>query len=99
MGYSIGKWEGDTLVVDTRGFVGENDWLDFGGHPATDALHFVERYRRRDFGHMDIQFTVDDPKAYTKPWTFNVPFDLLPDTELIEQICDNEKDAAHLVGK
>ena len=95
----IGKWEGDTLIVDTRGFVGENDWLDFGGHPATDALHFVERYRRRDFGHMDIQFTVDDSKAYMKPWTFTVPFDLLPDTELIEQICDNEKDAAHLVGK
>ena len=99
MGYSIGKWEGDTLIVDTRGFVGENDWLDFGGHPATDALHFVERYRRRDFGHMEIQFTVDDSKAYMKPWTFTVPFDLLPDTELIEQICDNEKDAAHLVGK
>jgi hypothetical protein len=98
MGYSIGKWEGDTLVVDTRGFVDET-WLDFGGHPATDALHFVERYRRRDFGHLDIQFTVDDSKAYMKPWTFTVPFDVLPDTELIEQICDNEKDAAHLVGK
>ena len=98
MGYSIGKWEGDTLVVDTRGFVDET-WLDFGGHPATDALHVVERYRRRDFGHMDIQFTFDDSKAYVKPWAVTVPFDLLPDTELIEQICDNEKDAGHLVGK
>ena len=98
MGYSIGKWDGDTLVVETRGFV-DDTWLDFGGHPATDALHVVERYRRRDFGHMDIEFTFDDSKAYTKPWTITIPFDLLPDTELIEQICDNEKDAAHLVGK
>jgi len=98
MGHSTGKWEGDTLIVDTRGFVDET-WLDFGGHPATDALHVVERYRRRDFGHMDIQFTFDDPKAYTKPWTVTVPFDLLPDTELIEQICDNEQDVAHMVGK
>jgi hypothetical protein len=98
LGYSIGTWEGDTLVVDTRGFVDET-WLDFSGHPATDALHFVERYHRRDFGHLDIQFTVDDPKAYLKPWAVNVPFDVLPDTEMLEQICDNEKDTAHIVGK
>ena len=98
LGYSIGKWEGETLVVDTRGFVDET-WLDFGGRPATDALHVIERYRRRDFGHLEIQFTFDDPKAYVKPWTVTVPFDLLPDTEIIEQICDNELDAGHLVGK
>jgi hypothetical protein len=63
------------------------------------ALHVVERYLRRDFGHLDIQFTFDDSKAYVTPWTVTAPFDLLPDTELIEQICDNEKDAAHLIGK
>ena len=98
LGYSLGKWEGDTLVVDTAGFVDET-WLDFRGHPATDALHIVERVRRRDFGHLEIQFTIDDSKAYVKPWTVTMTFDLLADTELIEHICENEKDAIHLVGK
>jgi len=97
-GYSRGTWEGDTLVVDTTGFV-DDTWLDFRGHPATDALHLVERYRRRDFGHLEIQFTIDDPKAYLKPWNVTMTFDLLPDTELLEHICDNERDAAHIVGK
>ena len=98
MGYSVGKWEGDTLVVDTKGF---NDigWLDDMGHPQTEALHVTERFRRRDFGHMDLQLTVDDPKAYTKPWTVKLGLDLLPDEELIEAICENEKDAQHMVGK
>jgi hypothetical protein len=68
-------------------------------NPATDALHLVERYRRTDFGHLQIQFTIDDPKAYVKPWNVTMSFDLLPDTELIEHICENEKDAALLVGK
>jgi hypothetical protein len=98
LGYSLGRWEDDTLVVDTRGFVNDT-WLDFGGHPATDALHFIERYRRRDFGHMDVEFTVDDPKAYLKPWSFAVSYDLLPDTEIFESTCENERDAPHLVGK
>jgi hypothetical protein len=98
LGHSRGKWEGDTLVVDTVGFVDET-WLDFRGHPATDALHIVERIRRRDFGHLEVQFTIDDSKAYVKPWTVTMMFDLLPDTELIEHICENETDAAHLVGK
>ena len=98
LGYSRGNWEGDTLVVDTVGFV-DATWLDFRGHPATDALHIVEHFRRRDFGHLEIQFTIDDSKAYAKPWTVAMSFDLLPDTELIEHICENEKDAAHLVGK
>jgi len=97
-GYSRGTWEGDTLVVDTTGLV-DDTWLDFRGHPATDALHLVERYRRRDFGHLEIQFTIDDPKAYLKPWNVTMTFDLLPDTELLEHICDNERDAAHIVGK
>ena len=97
-GYSRGTWEGDTLVIDTTGFVNDQ-WLDFRGHPATDALHIVERHRRRDFGHLEIQFTIDDPKAYQKPWNVTMTFDLLPDTELIEHICENERDAARLVGK
>jgi hypothetical protein len=97
-GYSLGRWEGDTLVVDTKGFVNDT-WLDFRGHPSTDALHIVERYLRRDFGHMEIQFTIDDAKSYTKPWTVSMSFDLLPDTELIEHICENEKDASHLGRK
>ncbi len=99
MGYSVGHWEGDTLVVESSGFVGDN-WLDNNGHPGTEALHLTERFRRRDFGHIDAAITVDDPKAYTKPWTVNLKFNLNPDTELIEYVCDeNEKDVAHLVGK
>ena len=97
-GYSIGKWEGDIFVVDTIGF-NDKSWLDDGGHPRSEAMHVTERLRRRDFGHMDIQFTMDDPKAYTKPWTVSVPFELLPDTEIIENICENEKDLVHIFGK
>jgi hypothetical protein len=98
LGYSVGHWEGDTLVVDTTGFK-EESWLDDPGHPHTDALHVTERFRRRDFGHLEIQVTIDDPKAYTKPWGANESFDLFPDTEILEHICENEKDLRHLVGK
>ena len=99
MGYSIGHWEGDTLVVQSSGFV-ENNWLDNGGHPGTEAMRLTERFRRRDFGHIDLQFTVDDSKAYMKPWTVNLEFTLTPDTDLIEYVCsENEKDLNHLVGK
>jgi hypothetical protein len=99
LGYSIGRWDGDTFVVETAGF-NDKGWLDNGGHPATDALHVTERFRRRDFGHMEIQFTIDDPKAYTKPWNVAMPLALLPDTELLEYICnENNKDLEHLVGK
>ena len=97
--YSVGRWEADTLVVETTGFNGKK-WLDQGGHPATDALRTTERFRRRDFGHLDIQFTVDDPKAYTKPWTLNLPQLLYADTELLEFVCnENERDLKHLVDK
>jgi hypothetical protein len=68
LGYSIGRWEQDALVVDTTGFNGKT-WLDLAGHPSTEALHVTERFRRRDFGHLDLQVTIDDPKAYPKPWT------------------------------
>jgi hypothetical protein len=97
-GYSIGKWEGDTFVADTIGF-NDKSWLDDGGHPHSDAMHVTERFHRRDFGHMDIAITIDDPKAYTKPFTIDVAFALQPDTEFIEDICDNEKDQSHMVGK
>lgn len=98
-GYSTGKWEDDTLVVDTRGFNGKA-WLDQLGRPSTDALHVIERFRRKDFGHMEIQITIDDPKAYTRPWTVTQVVHLLPDTELLEFICnENNQDLEHLPGK
>jgi hypothetical protein len=98
-GYSVGHWEGDDFVVETAGFNGRT-WMDTNGHPTTDALRVTERYRRKDFGHMDVVITIDDPKAYTKPWTVTEPAVLQPDTELIEYICEeNNKDAPHMVGK
>jgi hypothetical protein len=97
-GYSVGKWEGDTLVIHTAG-INPNTWLDDGGHPHTDALHVTERFRRPDFGHIELQLTIDDPKAYSKPWTVKIPWEFLPDTELLDWVCENEKDAQHLVSK
>ena len=99
MGHSVGRWEGDTLVVDTVGFT-DRGWIAFGSFPQTEKLHVTERFERPDFGHMRIRVTIDDPKAYTKPWTITMPYDLLPDTELLEYVCpENEKDLQHLVGK
>ena len=99
MGYSAGHWEGDTLVVESNGFNGKS-WLSGQGNPTTDALHVTERMRRRDFGHMDIQITIDDPKAYTKPWTAELHPQLIPDMDLLEFVCnENERDLRHLVGK
>jgi hypothetical protein len=97
-GYSVGKWERDALVVDTVG-LNEKTWLDDGGHPHSDALRITERFRRTDFGHMQVQVTIDDPKAYSKPWTVTIPWELLPDTELLDWVCENEQDFQHLVGK
>jgi hypothetical protein len=92
LGYSIGRWEGDTLVVETTGFNGRA-WVDTGsGHPQTDAARVTERFTRRDFGHMDVEITIDDPKAYAKPWRAKVPVNLLADSDLIETFCENEKD-------
>ena len=99
MGYSVGRWDGDTLVTDTAGFNGKM-WLDLSGHPSTDALYITERFQRRDFGHLDLQLTIDDPKAYTKPWTVNESWQIFPGTELLEYVCnENEKDVKHMVGK
>jgi hypothetical protein len=95
MGYSTGKWEGDTLVVDTIGF-NDRHWLDRMGHPNSDALHLIERFRRRDAGHLEIETTVDDPKAYTKPITYTQKTTLAPDQDLLEYFCaENEKDVQH----
>jgi len=98
IGYSIGKWDGDTLVVETRGF-NDNSWLDDGGHPHSDELHLTERFRRPNFGRLDYEITIEDPKAYTKPWTASVRFEFLADTEIMEWVCENEKDAERSVGK
>ena len=86
-GYSVGHWEGDVLVVETRGF-NDKGWLDNGGKPATDQLKVTERFIRKDFGNMDIEITIDDPKAYTKPWTVTQPLAFQADTELLEYICN-----------
>jgi hypothetical protein len=95
MGYSVGRWDGDTLVVDTIG-IHEETWLDNAGHPHTNALKLTEKFRRRDVGHMDIEMTFDDPKAYTKPWTIVEKATLVPDTELLEYVCI-DSDYQHLV--
>jgi hypothetical protein len=97
-GYSVAKWERDTLVVDTVGLK-EATWLDDGGHPHSDALHIIERFRRTDFGHMQVDVTIDDPKAYKKPWTVRIGWDLMPDTDLLDWVCENEKDRPHMFGK
>jgi hypothetical protein len=86
LGYSIGKWEGDTFVADTMGVI-EETWLDDIGHPHGDAIHVIERFHRNTVGTMDVAITVDDPKAYARPWTATVRFELLPDTDLSEHMC------------
>lgn len=98
-GYSVGSWEGDTFVVEVGGFK-EGTWLDNGGHPHTESLHITERYRRPNFGSLDLDVAINDPKAYSKPWkSLTIHFKLLPDTELLEHLCENERDAAHTVFK
>jgi hypothetical protein len=97
MGHSIGHWEGDTLVVDTVGFNDET-WLDNVGHPHTEMLHVVERLRRADSGHLEIEYTVEDPGAYSKPWVIKRVADLNTKDEIGEYVCI-ERDAPHMVGK
>jgi hypothetical protein len=99
MGYSVGHWEGDTLVIVTAGF-NDRTWLDDLGHPHTEALRMTERLRRRDFGHMEIIRTAVDPGALMEPWTVPVKLELYADTEQLEYVCnENERDSEHLVGK
>ena len=96
LGYSVGRWERDTFVVDSAGF-NDRARLDGGGHPRSEALRLQERFHRRDFGHMNVEIIVDDPKLYTKPFTVKVTEILLPDSDVVETICnENEKDRAHL---
>ena len=99
LGYSVGKWEGDWLVVDT---VGLNDqaWLDAAGHTHSEALRVTERFHRRDFGHMEVEVHLDDPKTFTKPVTIHFSEELIPDTDLIEAFCaEGEQDVAHMTAK
>ncbi len=99
MGYSVGRWEGDTFVVDTIGQNGKT-WLDMRGLPATEALRVTERFTRPTVGRILIDVTIDDPKAYSKPWNVRLSWDLQPDIELIESICEeNNRDLPHMVGK
>ncbi len=98
-GYSSGKWDGDTLVVETTGFR-DGGWLDTNGNPLTDAAKITERFRRANFGRLEIEVTVDDPKAYTKPWTVKLTQLLAINTDLLDFICaENEKDIKHMVAK
>jgi hypothetical protein len=98
-GYSVGHWDGDTLVVETTGFR-DDVWLDVEGSPLTSTGKMTERFRRPDFGHLEIEITVEDPKAYTKPWTIKINQRISVNQQLIEFICDeNEQSDAHLVGK
>ena len=98
-GYSSGRWEGDTLVVHTSG-LRDRMWLDATGNPITDAARITERFRRPDFGHLEIVITVDDPKAYTQPWTITLSQVIKLDTDLLDYVCaDNEKDASRLSSK
>jgi hypothetical protein len=95
MGSSAGHWEGDTLVVETTGF-NERAWLDLIGHPRSEAMRVTERYRRRDFGHMDLEMSFDDSKYYTRPFGFKTTLNLIPDSDVLEYVCtENEKDNAH----
>jgi hypothetical protein len=96
-GYSRGRWEGDTLVIETTNFR-DGGWLDINGSPLTDAAKTIERLRRPNYGTLEIELTVDDPKAYTRPWTVTITQRLMVDTEMLEFICnENEKSSQHFV--
>ena len=98
-GYSTGKWEGDMLVVETNG-LRDGLRLDLGGTPLSDAARLTERFRRVNYGNLEIELTVDDPKAYTKPWTVTLHQILKLDTDLLDYMClENERDARHLVAR
>jgi hypothetical protein len=99
MGHSIGHWEGDTLIIDTVGF-DDRSWLDTQGHPHTEMMRVTERFRRPNLGHLEIEFTIDDPGAYAKPWTITRASELDSNDDIGEYVCtENEKDVEHMVGK
>jgi hypothetical protein len=95
MGYSTGKWEGETLIVNTAGLT-DKTWLDALGHPHSEALRLTEKFRRLNVGNLEIEVTIDDPKAYTKPLKYTLKASLVPDEDLLEYFCaENEKDVQH----
>ena len=97
LGYSIGRWEGDTFVVESRGF-NDRTPLDAFGHPRSEGMHVTERFRRRDFGHLDTEMTFDDPAMYSRSFTVKVGYELVPDNDIFEMFCtQNEKDRQHMV--
>ena len=99
MGYSVGRWDGNTLVVESNGF-NDKTWLDHDGHPHTEALRMTERYTRRNLGNLDVEVTLSDPGAYARPWTLKVRAELAPDTEMIEFVCNEaNKNREHWIGK
>lgn len=97
MGYSVGKWDGDDFVVETAGFT-DKMRMDTNGHPHTDQLHVTERFQRKDFGHMVVGVTITDPGAYSKPWSTTIKQHYVPDTELLEFVCEQNEDPQHMVG-
>jgi len=97
-GYSTGKWEGDIMVVQTNG-LRDDTWLDYIGSTMTSSGKMIERFRRPDYGNLEIEITIDDPKAYTRPFTVTIHQAISLNTDLLETFCDNERDQAHLVGK
>ena len=99
MGHSVGHWDGDTLVIDSVGF-DDRSWLDAQGHPHTEQMHVIERFHRIDLGHLEIEFTIDDPGAYKKPWVIRRATELDPNDDVGEYVCtEDEKDVQHMVGK
>jgi len=97
LGYSVGHWEGETFVVETRGF-NDRTPLDAVGHPRSEGMHVTERFRRRDFGHLDTEMTFDDPQTYTRKFTVKVAYDWVQDNDIFEMFCgENEKDRVHMV--
>jgi hypothetical protein len=97
LGYSVGQWEGDTFVVETRGF-NDRTPLDAFGHPRSEAMHVTERFRRRDYGHLEVEMTFDDPSLYSRPFSVRVPHNLVTDNDIFEMFCNqNEKDREHMV--
>ena len=97
LGYSVGRWEKDTFIVETRGF-NDRTPIDAMGHPRSEGMHVTETYRRRDYGHLDTELTFDDPAYYTKPFTIKISYNLVADGDIFEMFCgQNEKDRAHMV--
>jgi hypothetical protein len=96
MGHSVGRWEGDTPIVDTVGF-NNKSWL--GEYSHSEQLHVIERYTRRDLGHMDVQVVMEDPETFLKPWTVNMTWNFAPGEEMLEYVCENNRDVSHFVGK